>query len=53
MIQVLGSLTYLLYPYTGDGYQFWSGIGSDIGELAMVQLVIYNVIRSLLADRTF
>jgi hypothetical protein len=33
---VLASLTYLLHPYSGDGYQFWSGIGSDVGEVTLL-----------------
>lgn len=24
------------HPLAGPGYQFWSGIGSDIGEIAIV-----------------
>lgn len=27
---------YFWHPLTGNGYQFWSGIGSDIGELTIV-----------------
>jgi hypothetical protein len=26
----------LLNPLTGNGYQFWSGIGSDFGELTLI-----------------
>lgn len=33
---MLASLTYLLHPYVGNGYQFWSGIGSDIGEVSLI-----------------
>lgn len=36
---MLASLTYLLHPYVGDGYQFWSGIGSDAGELTLVTML--------------
>ena len=36
--------TYLIHPLTGLGYQFWSGIGSDIGELAIIGALI-QVIR--------
>ena len=28
--------TYLLEPLWGWGYQFWSGIGSDFSELALI-----------------
>lgn len=27
---------YFWHPLAGDGYQFWSGIGSDVGEITMV-----------------
>jgi len=27
---------WLFHPYGGTGYQFWSGIGSDIGEIAII-----------------
>ena len=33
---MLEATTYLLHPLHGDGYQFWSGIGSDIGEVTIV-----------------
>jgi hypothetical protein len=36
MIAFLSSWGYLLHPYVGNGYQFWSGIGSDIGEVAII-----------------
>lgn len=32
--------TYLLHPLHGDGYQWWSGAGSDLGELTLVGLVL-------------
>lgn len=32
----LGIPHYFWHPYSGNGYQFWSGIGSDIGEVAIV-----------------
>ena len=28
--------TYFVHVLSGDGYQFWSGIGSDIGELTLL-----------------
>lgn len=28
--------TYLLHPLTGAGYQWWSGAGSDLGELTLL-----------------
>jgi hypothetical protein len=28
--------TYLLHPLHANGYQWWSGAGSDLSELAMV-----------------
>ena len=33
------SLTELLHPLTGNGYQFWSGIGSDFGEIPLLGFV--------------
>jgi hypothetical protein len=30
------SITDLLHPLSGSGYQFWSGIGSDIGEVVII-----------------
>jgi hypothetical protein len=27
---------YFWHPLAGDGYQFWSGIGSDLGELTLI-----------------
>jgi hypothetical protein len=32
---MIASLSYLLHPLVGNGYQFWSGIGSDFSELAI------------------
>jgi hypothetical protein len=32
------TLTNLLHPYSGMGYQFWSGIGSDLGEATLVTM---------------
>jgi hypothetical protein len=34
------TFTQLLHPLTGNGYQFWSGIGSDAGELAILGGII-------------
>lgn len=28
--------TYLLHPMHGNGYQLWSGIGSDLGEVSIL-----------------
>lgn len=28
--------TYFAHPLRGDGYLFWSGAGSDIGEIAII-----------------
>lgn len=41
---VISSLWYLLHPLTGKGYQFWSGIGSDFGEVTILGglLMIYR-----------
>ena len=35
---MLGALTWwwLWHPLAGPGYQFWSGIGSDLGEITLV-----------------
>lgn len=30
------TLTQLLHPLSGNGYQFWSGIGSDFGQLTLL-----------------
>lgn len=30
------ALGWFFQPFHGDGYQFWSGIGSDIGEAAII-----------------
>lgn len=34
----------LIHPLEGLGYQFWSGIGSDFGELTLVTAVIVSFI---------
>ena len=31
---------YLLHPLNGLGYQFWSGIGSDFGELTIFTALV-------------
>ena len=31
--------TYFVHTLSGNGYQFWSGIGSDIGELTLLGIV--------------
>lgn len=30
------SLYWLWHPLSGPGYQFWSGIGSDVSEIAII-----------------
>lgn len=37
---MIASLTYLLHPMNGKGYQFWSGIGSDFGELSILAAIL-------------
>jgi len=32
--------TYLLHPLVGRGYQWWSGLGSDFGELAIIGTIL-------------
>jgi hypothetical protein len=32
--------TYFVHVLSGGGYQFWSGIGSDVGEVTLVGLVM-------------
>ena len=32
--------TYFVHVLSGKGYQFWSGIGSDIGEVTLIGLVM-------------
>ena len=31
--------TYFVHVLSGKGYQFWSGIGSDVGEVTLLSLV--------------
>jgi hypothetical protein len=31
---------YFVHVLSGKGYQFWSGIGSDVGEITLVGLVM-------------
>ena len=33
-------MIYLFTPLWGNGYQFWSGIGSDFGEITLITAVI-------------
>lgn len=45
MIHALASQTslswyWLWHPLQGPGYQFWSGIGSDLGELTLIGLAV-------------
>ena len=32
--------TYFVHVLSGKGYQFWSGIGSDVGEVTLIGLVM-------------
>lgn len=32
--------TYFLHVLHGDGYQWWSGAGSDLGELTLVGIAL-------------
>ena len=32
--------TYFVHVLSGKGYQFWSGIGSDLGEVTLIGLVL-------------
>jgi hypothetical protein len=32
--------TYFVHVLSGRGYQFWSGIGSDVGEVTLLGLVL-------------
>jgi hypothetical protein len=32
--------TYFVHVLSGNGYQFWSGIGSDVGEVTILGLVL-------------
>lgn len=32
--------TYLGHPLTGAGYQWWSGAGSDIGEVTVIGIAL-------------
>lgn len=32
--------TYVLHPEHGNGYQLWSGAGSDLGEITMIGLAV-------------
>lgn len=34
---------FLQNPFRGDGYQFWSGIGSDAGEATIVLVLIHHI----------
>jgi hypothetical protein len=36
MLTFLWLPEWLFHPLTGNGYQFWSGIGSDFGEATLV-----------------
>ena len=32
--------TYALHPLRGNGYQWWSGAGSDLGEVTLIGLAL-------------
>jgi hypothetical protein len=36
--------TYITHPEHGNGYQWWSGIGSDIGEYVVATSVVASVV---------
>lgn len=33
-------MIWLFQPLNGNGYQFWSGIGSDFGELTIITAIV-------------
>ena len=35
--------TYLLHPLTGSGYQWWSGAGSDLGEITILGALLVGL----------
>jgi len=36
LAEIFPKLHDLLYPLSGNGYQFWSGIGSDFGQVTLI-----------------
>ena len=40
MIRILADWSWLWPPLHGNGYQFWSGFGSDFGEVAILTAAI-------------
>lgn len=32
--------TYMLHPMHGNGYQWWSGAGANLGELSIVMTIV-------------
>ena len=42
--EIFPSLHALEYPLSGNGYQFWSGIGSDFGELTLVGTAVAGLL---------
>lgn len=34
----------LLHPLCGNGYQFWSGIGSDFGEYSIATALLFGIV---------
>jgi hypothetical protein len=40
LAEVVPSLHALSYPLSGNGYAFWSGIGSDVGEATIIASIV-------------
>ena len=40
MVALLGIPHWWWHPLTGNGYQWWSGIGSDIAELSIAVAIV-------------
>lgn len=36
-------MIWLIHPLIGRGYQFWSGIGSDFSEIAIIGAVLAHI----------
>lgn len=41
---IVPSLHDLLHPLEGLGYQFWSGIGSDFGQVTLITTLIAGIV---------
>ena len=39
--EVVPSLYWLAHPLEGLGYQFWSGIGSDFGQVTLITGLVF------------